>query len=974
MSRVEIPVEAKLNAGDIDAELKELTQKINALGQSIANANKIKFNPITKASMDDLKRVQDAFEKLKRTSQLGVDINRTGQGGKSFFDLDWSTIASNNIAREARRYGAFNMVMAGTGASFTQPSPGPNSAPPPSTPSTRKNSPGVGSTGGSTGGGSPWGNAGRKIVGSGLKAVGPVGGVADEAIGAGMSGGVMAGMAGLLGGVVALGVGKLVGGIVNKIGDAQNDMIGYDTLKRSLGDVNVSFSVLRESMHKASDAFDGTYQQTLKMGMEFARISGMSGKGSELALAQEVAVGGGFGRAFGTDPEQSSAFFAMMKQFQVTGSGPGTDMQSRRMALYLAEAIQKSGTSAKTDEILQAIASYTTQQTRMGLASANVNDYTALLAGMAGSKIPGLDVMGSASLLSRVNSAVSSGGNAGEAGQNFTYMALGRPLGLDPIQAAILREQGAFGTGAQAFGDDSLYRRWAAQYHMSAPGAAGASGTTNLQNLMARFHSTYRSNPELMLNAMSNYFGINTSQAMALDTVRPDQLGGLAQALHGAGVDLKQMNPSSIAALAKIANGSASDLNSATSDIWGKLDASERGRLNSAVKGGNQEAVRSELLKDYAKYGQAQTDGEQTRKTIQDLDKDMQDKANLMIGPLNDMRQILLYAFGDRGKMSAADITKANYIARYNALDQKRKDAISSAESAHSYGLSRGAFGKNLGVENPELVSSNKAAIAKATAEANAQFDKDHAALNQELYPTGPGGVTPGGVSSAGAPMLPVGAGGGGVSSSGGAGRVGGAAPSDSVMAAFRAKFGPMAARIADGIGADPNAVLAQIADETNWGRNVVGNNPLNIHKSTNWTGATIMRGDTDANGNSYQAPFKAYDNLMDAADDAIDTYRRMDPGVLGSGTNIDQFTGGLMAGHWAENPAYASGIKGAYARLTGTPMPDIGSASSGTAGPGGTQSYSFDHNITLWNPNGTQAAPTTTINTSFASPVPFGN
>ena len=67
MTRVEIPVEAKLSAADLDAELKQLTQKINALGQSIAQANKVKFNPIGKATLDDLKRVQAEFEKMKRT-------------------------------------------------------------------------------------------------------------------------------------------------------------------------------------------------------------------------------------------------------------------------------------------------------------------------------------------------------------------------------------------------------------------------------------------------------------------------------------------------------------------------------------------------------------------------------------------------------------------------------------------------------------------------------------------------------------------------------------------------------------------------------------------------------------------------------------------------------------------------------------------------------------------------------------------
>jgi len=961
MTRVEIPVEAKLNAADLDAELKQLTQKINSLGASIAQANKVKFNPIGKATLDDLKRVQTEFDKLKRTSPLGSDISRTGQGKKSFFDLDWNAISSNGVSREARRYGAFNRIVGGTGASFTQGAPVPGK--------------GGGSGGGGgapsapSGGGSAWAKAGRKIVGSGLKAAGPVGGAADEAVGAGISGGVMAGVAGLIGGVVALGVGKLVGGVMSKIGDAQNDSIGYDTLKRTLGDVNVSFSVLQRSMHAASDAFDGTYQQTLKMGGEFARISGMSGKGSELALSKEVAVGGGFGRSFGMDPEQSNGFFAQMRQFGVTSN----DRDSQRLAVYVGEAIAKSGAFAKSDEMLQAIASYTTQQTRMGLSSANVGDYTATLAGMVGAHVPGMDVMGAAGILSRVNSSIASGGNAGEAGQNYMYTTVGRKLGLDPIMGAALREQGAFGTGAQEFGSGSVMAKWAVQNGVSIPGSASGSNATTMSMIMSGLHNTYAKSPELRLSAMSNLFGVNTNQAAFLDGMKPEQMGDVMNALTKAGIDPSKLNPTSISSLAQIQLGSRSDLGGMSKDIWGKLNEGERASLDKAGQSGSTEDMRGELLKDYAKYGQADTEGEQTRNTIQALDKDMTDAAGKMITPLNDMRQILLYAFGDRGKMSAADITKANYDARADEIKKKRDATVADAESQHMYGIAPGVAGKpNLGDEDPSIAAKNKVAIAVATSNADFLQSIELAKLKAEMYPADKTAAASPGSSAATPGWMD---GGGASAGAGGGGGGGSAGPSEAVKAAFRAKYGDLAAQISAQTGNDPDMILAQLAKETGWGKHEgAGNNPFNITKSTNWAGATITRGDKDKNGNPITQQFKAYGGEAEAASDYVSTLKRVDPGAVGAGNDINKFTAGLSAGGYATDPSYASGIKSAYAALKGTPMPDAGSSSTGTAGAGGSQDYNFNHNITLQYPNGQPAASPFSINTSFGGPTPFGN
>lgn len=732
---IQIPVEAKLKSGDIDAELNQLKQKINSLGQAIAQANKIKFNPVSKVTLDDLKRITAQFEALKRASpNFANDIRSTGQGKKSFFDLDWDLMVSSRVAREARRFGTFNKVMAGTGASFIVP-PQPAGG-------------GGGSGGGRGGGGggggrtpsppgpggggrNPWGNAGRNVVGAGLNAAGPVGSVANNALSAGMTGGVTAGLAGLVGGLFALGIGKVIGGVTEKIGAAQTDIIGYDTLKRMLGDVNVGFEALRTSLHSASDAMDVTYPEVLKMGKEFAQISGISSEASK-NLAEEVRVGGSFGRSFGMDPEQSNAFFARMRQFQVTNGAN----DSRRLALDIGEAIAKSGTFAKADEMLQAISSFATQQTRLGLTSANVEGYAGMIAGLTGSRTPGLDPIGAAGVLSHVNSAIASGG--GEASQNFLYMAIGKRLGLNPIQTDLLREQGAFGTGAAEFGPGTLYQRFAGQFNLkdNQPWAAMGSHETNLQMAMDKLKSVYAGSPFLMLNAMSHLFGVNTNQAMALATIEPEKLGGLQQTLAANHVDLKQMSGTGISALAQIMGGDRATLVKQARNLWPSLSAGETKSLDAAESSGDLERLRSTLIQLTATHGQEQTEGQQTRKSIQDLDKDMMDAATKMIGPLNTMRDTLLYAFGNRGNMTADDMHNAVVSAQRKQVN-RRADAKVTAAMSEFYSKRHGMVDPVLGMPiDPEgdaeaydqIVAPAKAAAEKQRKEELAKIDAEEEA------------------------------------------------------------------------------------------------------------------------------------------------------------------------------------------------------------------------------------------------------
>lgn len=937
---VQIPVEAKLDPGEIEKVLQKLTEQMNRLGSAVAQANKVKFNPVSQATVQDLQKVTQQFDSLRKISgDLNKRLKETGQGGTGFFDIDWSRLYPDSSVRARQMRKQFEYVMAGTGASFTAPTPPPGSPPAPS-PSPRPPAPPPSP-------GASWRQAGRNVVGAGLKAAGPVGGVADNALSAGMSGGIMAGLAGLAGGLLALGIGKAIGGVMSKVGDAQNDAIGYDTLKRQLGDVNVSFGMLRDSLHASSDAIDVTYAQVQKLGSEFAHISGISGDLSK-TLAEEVRVGGGFGRSFGIDPGQSNAFFAQMRQFQVTN----TEGDSRRLALYIGEAIAKSGTFAKTDEMLQAIASYTSQQTRLGLTTANVGDYSSMLAGLVGSHTPGLDPMGAANLLSRVNGAIAGGGGAGEAGQNFLYMAIGRQLGLDPIQASILREQGAFGTGAATFGQGSLYGQFAQKYGLSTPGTAAGSSATNLQMVMSRMQQVYAGRPELMLSAMSNLLGVNTSQAMALATIGPDKLGGLQQALGANGIDLTKMSSTGISALAQIATGDRATLNNQAQSLWKRLNPGEAKELDAAASGGT-ESLRSELLKLTAKYGQEETEGSQTRKSIQDLDKDMIDAAAKMIGPLNQMRDILLFAFGNRGSMTAADIHERVVSAQKKEANNRADARIS--KSRGTYEVLAGGLGEAASTpEGQQQLTDAYNNMQSETAAANKQRAEDLAKIAAE------NGTDTANKSAASGNSLPLPA-----SLSGGGGSPG------SGDSAFVTKYMPIAQEISQRTGISPRLVLAQLAVETGWGKKELAgsNNPFNIQKGSNWFGSTVSATDHRADGTPYTAQFRAYGNYDEAAGDYASLIARHYRGALNAGDNVAKFTGALQAGGYAESPDYAKSIADANTRL-GTMLPDTSGAQSAPQ----NQSYTFNHNITLQYPNGQPAAAPVTITKQVTPPMAFGS
>ncbi len=144
------------------------------------------------------------------------------------------------------------------------------------------------------------------------------------------------------------------------------------------------------------------------------------------------------------------------------------------------------------------------------------------------------------------------------------------------------------------------------------------------------------------------------------------------------------------------------------------------------------------------------------------------------------------------------------------------------------------------------------------------------------------------------------------------------------VSEGFVQRYGPFAQRVAQETGVSARVILGHLLQETG-GRGDQGNNPFNMQAGSSWTGATIERGDTHADGSRYTTKFRSYPNLDEAATDYVSLLKRRYPGTLNSGDDALKFGRGLENGangyRYAEDPRYAEHVASAAGRL---PVPPV--------------------------------------------------
>lgn len=658
---IKIPVSADFDPSQIEKQIQQINQRIASMGAAVAKASGQKFEPITLKGRQDLEHfLQQSQQLLKIQGELNKRMTATGQGGRTPFEANWSKLYLDEKVRARRMREALVFM----GASFEDThspvppprSPGaPRSGTPPSDPRPGRSQFGVG------------------IAQAGLRGLngitGGAGGVAANALGTGMASGFGAGLMGLMGGMLALGVGKIAGAVSEKLEQAERNAIAYDTLKRTLGDVNVAFGGLKGVVEGAAGNVKLTFDEAAKLSTQFAKLGNLTADQYK-TLGTEIETGTGLSRAYGLDPSRGVGTLGTLRGMRLTEN----EQDSRKMALLIGETIARSNAFAKADEVMDAIAGYATQQTRASLG-ANVAGYAGMFSALTGSRIPGLDATGTAGLLGRVNASLSAGGAKGEASQFFSA-TIGARHGLDPFQMQLWREGGAFSTLNSTFGPGSMAHRF---------GMRGPTGeTTFLAASLSELRNQYGSNQGMLVNAASNHLGISMTQAMALLATDPNQTGEMERRLKSSGVSLTSMNAGGIASLSKVMFGSDADRRGVAQELLGRkgadaLSAEEARRLSETMSTGGVDEQKEILTQLVASRDQEQSQGKDIRDSKTALDNIKTSLADKLIPLAQEMRHGIMYIAG-QGKMSAADIQQkvmeADSLGRKQAIEGKYKALI----------------------------------------------------------------------------------------------------------------------------------------------------------------------------------------------------------------------------------------------------------------------------------------------------------
>ena len=535
---IKIPVTAELNQQQLTGQIDQVRDALNNLGRDAQGAGKIKFNPINNVTLENVKKMRAEFEAIVRMSPgLKKALDAGGQGGKSFDEVRWGKVWTDD--KQRREHAA--SLMRRLSPDAVQVLDTPNAPRPDRNP---------GQNPGRTPGTGSWGRAG---IGA---AAGIAGGVASQVggLGGGVASGALAG--GLAGGPIGAAVGGLAGAITSllgAIGEARDIAISLDTLKRTLGDTNVSFKQLQDNTRSLADEYSLTDSEASALSKRYANLSGTSDPN---ALRGQVGVGVGFSRSFGLDPSAGVGFFGQMQGMGLTH---GAD-DSKKLALLIGESVAKAGDLPRLGDVLAGLTRFMEGAARTSLTNPNSAAWLSRFAGLEQTGLAGMDPTTAASIIGSIDGSIRQGGLS-EAGKNFMNGSLQRDQGLNTIQAAIQLEGGAFGTGRSTFGADSPMSRFYSRFGGGSPLSSWTSDESNVSVLQRNLMKQYQGKPpELMLDAFKNTFGTSYGQSAAWMASDPQKNDSMLKRMQRLGINWKDVNASGVSKMSQIeADGSLSE-------------------------------------------------------------------------------------------------------------------------------------------------------------------------------------------------------------------------------------------------------------------------------------------------------------------------------------------------------------------------------------------------------------------------------
>lgn len=471
-----------------------------------------------------------------------------------------------------------------------------------------------------------------------------IGSTGGSLIGAG-AGAMIGGPVGaMLGGVVGMFASRLLGGVGGSL-DAGMQRAGEEggiltDLRHSVGATRVDFDELRDSVRYFTEGLGITYNESAKLARSFVHTAGAV---ENLAVGKEVGSAAGFARGFGMAPEAAAQFFATMRHYGVSGG----DRDNRKLALNIAEAVSRGGTSPKMDEVLSSIQGFVQSSSRASYTQANAEAYASFMSSLTGLSMYGIkgDPAAAASAMNSADMAMRQGGAFGEASKNFSLGTYQRMLpGFTSLDQDFVNEQGAFGTIGRAFGRDSAAYRLAesrgdnAKMGQYDEWVSQGGNRTIMSMQMEALDKQFGRNTDEFRKAIQSHFGVGAGQASALYQAYQNDasLGGLEKSLSGAGVDISKLNTKQIAAMAELANGDDTAIKRQAGRLMGlkgsdALNRIESEDLQKAMSGNDPDKLRKLVLGLTATHDTTRDQGDLMRKQQADMSNAMQKLATELI-------------------------------------------------------------------------------------------------------------------------------------------------------------------------------------------------------------------------------------------------------------------------------------------------------------------------------------------------------
>jgi hypothetical protein len=633
------------NVGGVDAAIQKITQSMNKLGAAVSANQKLRFEPTdVKLMARDLSLINKQFQQtLALSAQLRSALKATGQTGSHLSQIDFSKLSADPRVAQRMRDRAFLHSVRGTAldpTAYNEVDSNGNIVPPahPGGGGAGGGSGGSGGSGGGggrrpgnggsggagggaggTGGGSwwsrrpnnGWGTATALAVGNGI------GGTAGNMITAGMGGGGLPGM-GLALLTSVIGKGMEWAGQGMDQGKARN--LDLDALKRSLGDLGVSFGDLSDQSWKFAHGLGIVNGEFVKLEAQANAASGGAYRTPE-ELARATRSGADLARAYGLDPSQGVGFVSGMQRID-------SHQNNKELATQLAEAIVNAQGKATPGEVMQAMQSFASAQNQFNAVNPNLN----VFGNAFGSMLTGDMTADHASgILGQANSSMQRMGGT-EASKNFLL----QQFGLDPIRAQLRSEGGLFANGLDNQDVSTfMHRRGIGNWDDQSKGPAGSNLAVTMQGLDRAYAGRGQYGYEMELDAVKNMFGLKSlGDAASLANASTSDHNGIAMVLKNAGVNLSDVREGGLQAISGISK--AGDFDSLDkmyrSSIRGRPDMrpEDIAAMDKAEGSNNFQQFQNELVRVLSGKGQ-----EDTQATIQrNIDTTLTDIKTVVAGPL----------------------------------------------------------------------------------------------------------------------------------------------------------------------------------------------------------------------------------------------------------------------------------------------------------------------------------------------------